>query len=150
MQTYFWNPWSIFDELERSLVAASPTEWPQFDIEDTDDETVLTADMPGMTDQDIEVTVQAPYLVVRGERKAKEGGRYVRRSRFVGAFERQFWIGDAYDLDRVTAHIANGELTIRLEKAAKARPRRIKLASGGIASRMKNLLTGDKQSSQAA
>ena len=42
MQT-FWSPWSIFDELERSIFnTASSPEWPQFDIEDTDDETVLT------------------------------------------------------------------------------------------------------------
>ena len=79
MQTYLWNPWSIFDELERSMFAASPSEWPQFDIEDTDDETVLGADLPGMGEDDIEVTVSAPYLVVRGERKAKEG-RYLRRA----------------------------------------------------------------------
>lgn len=149
MQT-FWNPWSIFDELERSMFAASSAEWPQFDIEDTDDETLLTADMPGMTDEDIEVTVQAPYLVVRGERKARHDGRYVRRSRFSGRFERQFWIGDTYDLDRVSAHIANGELTIRLEKAAKAKPRRIKLTSGGLAAKVKNLLVGDHDKTQAA
>ena len=56
MQT-FWNPWSIFDELERSIFdTASSPEWPQFDIEDTDDETVLTADLPGMTEDDLEVT----------------------------------------------------------------------------------------------
>ena len=150
MQRFEWNPWSIFDELERSMLAASSSSWPQFDIEDTEDETVLTADMPGMTDDDVEVTVQGPYLVVRGERKAKEGS-YVRRARFAGSFERRFYIGEGYDLDRVTAHIANGELSIRLEKAAKAKPRRIKLTSGGIAAKVKGLLGGDKvEQSRAA
>src|SRR5436189_5819514 len=104
MQNYLWNPWSIFDELERSMFAAGSSVWPQCDIEDTEDETVLAADVPGMTDEDIEVTLVAPYLVVRGERKAKEG----RRTRTSGAFERKFWIGDDYDPDRVSAHIANG------------------------------------------
>lgn len=149
MQTYLWNPWSIFDELERSMFAAGPSEWPQFDIEDTEDETVLGADLPGLSEDDIEVTVSGPYLVVRGERKAKEG-HYVRRARFHGAFERRFWIGEGYDPDQVTAHIANGELTIRLVKAAKAKPRRIKLTSGGIASKVKGLLGGDKDKKQAA
>lgn len=143
MQTFLWNPWSLFDELERSVFAAGTSEWPAFDIEDTDDETVLSADLPGMSEEDIEVTVSAPYLVVRGERKAREG-RFVQRARFRGAFERRFWIGEGYDPDHVTAHIANGELTIRLEKAAKARPRRIKLTSGGLAARVKGLLGGDK------
>src|ERR1051325_2681583 len=118
MQTY-WNPWSIFDELERTFFdTASSSEWPQFDIEDTDDESVLTADVPGMSEDDVEITLQAPYLVIRGQRKAKEG-RYVRRARSYGVFERRFWLGDGYDLDHVDAHIANGELTIRLATAAK-------------------------------
>ena len=149
MQTYLWNPWSLFDELERSIFAAGSPEWPQFDIEDTDDETVLSADLPGMSEEDIEVTVSGPCLLVRGERKPKEG-HYLRRARFHGAFERRFWIGEGYDPDHVTAHIANGELTIRLEKAAKARPRRIKLTSGGIAAKVKGLLGGDKDKKQAA
>lgn len=149
MQTYLWNPWSIFDELERSMFAAGSSEWPQFDIEDTDDETVLSANLPGMGEDDIEVTVSAPYLVVRGERKAKDG-RYLRRARFHGAFERRFWIGEGYDLDHVTAHIANGELTIRLGKTAKAKLRRITLTSGGLAAKVKGLLGVDKEKKQAA
>jgi len=149
MQTYTWKPWSLFDELERSMFAAGSSEWPQFDIEDTDDETVLSADLPGMSEDDIDVTVSAPYLTVRGERKAKEG-RYLRRARFHGAFERRFWIGDGYDPEHVSAQIANGELTIRLQKAAKAKPRRIKLTTGGIAAKVKGLLGGDKDKQQAA
>ena len=148
MQTY-WNPWSIFDELERTFFdTASSREWPQFDIEDADDETVLTADVPGMSEADIEVTVEAPYLVVRGERKAKQG-RHVRRARFHGTFERRFWIGDTYDLDNVDARIVNGELSIRLEKAVGAKPRRIKLTSG-IAAKVKGLLSSDKKEKPAA
>lgn len=149
MHNHLWNPWSIFDELERSMFAAGSSEWPQFDIQDTDDETVLSADLPGMGENDIEVTVTAPYLVVRGERKAKEG-RYLRHARFYGAFERRFWIGEGYDPEHVTAHLADGELTIRLEKAAKAKPRKIKLMSGGITATVKGLLGGAKEKKQAA
>jgi HSP20 family protein len=149
MQTYSWNPWSLFDELERSMFAAGSSEWPQFDIEDTDDDTVLSADLPGMSEEDIEVTVSGPYLLVRGERKPKEGHR-VRRTRFHGAFERRFWIGERYDAEHVSAHIANGELTIRLEKAANAKPRRIKLTSGSLTAKVKGLLGGDKDKGQAA
>src|SRR6185312_11413867 len=149
MQANPWNPWSLFDELERSMFAASSQEWPQFDIEDTEDETVLSADLPGMSEDDIEITMTGAYVVVRGERKAKDG-HYVRRARFHGAFERRFRIGDGYDPDHVTAHIANGELTIRLEKAATAKPRRVKLTSGGIAAKVKGLLGGDKDKKQAA
>ena len=101
----------------------------------------MSADVPGMTEDDIEVTMTGPYLVVRGERKST-------RARVRGTFERRFWIGDGYDPDRVSAHIANGELTIHLEKAAKAKPRRIKLTSG-IAAKVKGLLAGDKDKKAA-
>jgi HSP20 family protein len=143
MQSYLWNPWPIFDELQHSLLDATSTpQWPQFDIEDSDEETVLIADLPGMTDADVEVTVSAPYLIVRGERKAKDGA-YTRRGRFQGAFARQFRLGDDHDLDRISARLANGELTIRLEKIAKPEPRRVKLTSG-LAAKVKSLLTSDK------
>jgi HSP20 family protein len=142
MQTYIWNPWSIFDALDRSMFATGSSGWPQFDIEDNDDETVLCADLPGMGEDDIEVTMSGPYLVVRGERKG------TRRARLRGAFERKFWIGDSYDPDHVDAHIANGELTIRLAKAAKAKPRKIKLTSG-IAAKVRGLLGGDKDKQAA-
>jgi HSP20 family protein len=144
MRIYYWNPWALFDELEGAMFgpAAGSSPWPVFDIEDSDDETVLTAELPGMTEDDVEVTVQAPMLIIRGERPARDG-RYVRRDRFHGAFERRFRIGDVYDLDSIKASLAHGVLTIRLEKAAKAKPRRIKLGSG-VLDKVKGLLAGDK------
>jgi HSP20 family protein len=144
MQTQLWNPWSIFDELERTLFAAAGSqEWPVFDIEDNDEATMLTADLPGMTEDDIELTIAGSTLTVRGERNMKDG-RYVSRRRFTGAFEKKFRIGEGYDLDDVQARIANGVLTITLSKAEKAKPRRIKLASG-VVEKVKSLLAGDKE-----
>jgi HSP20 family protein len=149
MQGYLWNPWSVFDELERAVLdAGRSSEWPVFDIEDTDDETILTADLPGLTENDIEVTVTAPLLTVRGERTPGEG-RYLRRQRFHGSFVRQFRLGEHHDPDGVHANLNNGVLTIRLAKVAQARPRRIKLTTGVI-DRVKGLLTGDKDKQRAA
>jgi len=144
MQTRVWNPWSIFDELERTVFAAAGSqEWPVFDIEETDDATILTADVPGMTENDIELTTEGSTLTVHGERKLKDG-HYVSRRRFTGAFAKQFRIGEGYDLDRIDARVANGVLTIALAKAEKAKPRRIKLGSG-VVEKVKGLLSGDKQ-----
>ena len=148
MQTYSWNPWSIFDELERTIrrlepagaMIAGPAGWPTFDIEDTDDQTVLTADLPGLTEDDVEITVAGSILTVRGERKDR------RRST---AFERRFWLAEGHDLERVNAHLANGVLTIALATTAKAKPRRIKLGTG-VVQRVKGLLVGDKDKQHAA
>jgi HSP20 family protein len=143
MTTQTWNPWSIFDELERTVFAAAGSqEWPSFDIEDNEDATTLTADLPGMTENDIELTITGSTLRVQGERKLKDG-RYASR-RFSGAFAKQFQIGQGYDLDDVQARIANGVLTITLSKTERAKPRRIKLASG-VVEKVKGLLSGDKE-----
>jgi HSP20 family protein len=143
---YLWNPRSIFDELQRTMVGSS--EWPQFDIEDSEDETVLTADVPGMHEDDIEITVQGSLLIVRGERKGNDG-RYLQRRRFYGWFERQFHVGDIYDLDHVNTNLQDGVLTIRLEKAAKLKPRRIPLTTG-VVDKVKGLLGGRKENENAA
>lgn len=100
-----------------------------------------------MSEDDLEVTMTGRELIVRGERKPRDG-RHIHRGRFYGAFQRRFWIGDRYDPDHVTAHIVNGELTIRLEKAARAKPRRIKLTSG-LAAKVKGLLTSDRDKNAA-
>jgi HSP20 family protein len=146
MHTLLWNPWSIFDELENTIAGSS--RWPQFDIEDTDDETILTADVPGMREDDVEISVQGPLLIVRGERKLGDG-HYLRRHRFYGSFERQFRIGDMYDLDNVGANLADGVLRIHLVKATKAKPRRIKLTSG-VVDRVKGLLVGKRDEKENA
>jgi HSP20 family protein len=118
------------------------SEWPQFDIEDSEDETILIADLPGLRDEDVDITVRSPLLIVRGERKIGSG-QYLRRRRFYGSFERQFHLGDAYDLDNVEANLTDGVLRIRLAKAAKAKPQRIKLTSG-VVDKVKGLLGGKK------
>ena len=138
MHTNLWNPWSIFDE--RSLAPRS-SQWPRFEIEDTDDVTLVTADVPGMSEDDLEVTVTSDTLVVRGARK---DGRQHRE------FERRFQLGRVYDPDRVSASVTHGVLSIRLEKAAQAKPRRIKLTTGGLAAKVKGLFGVDKEKPAAA
>jgi HSP20 family protein len=133
MRTQSWNPWSMFDQLD-SMFATAPA-WPAFEVEESEDATLLTADVPGMREDDIEVTVAGPHLIVRGERK--------RRNAVAHSFERRFWIGESYDADQITGAVADGVLTIKLAKAAKAKPRKIKLA-GGLVDKVKGLLAGDK------
>ncbi len=149
MRTQIWNPWSIFDELERATFAgAGSLVWPAFDIEDAENETVLTADLPGLTEQDLDITVEGSTLIVRGERRPTDRN-YLRRERFYGPFEKRFEIGAGYDLENVKAHVAHGVLTITVAKTAQAKPRKIKLGTG-VVDRVKGLLGGDKDKHQAA
>jgi HSP20 family protein len=148
MQTYLWNPWLVFHELERAMLDTPAATGPVFEVEDTDDETILTADVPGLAEDDLELTVSGPIVTVRGERRPPEG-RSLGRTRRYGAFERRFQLDGRHDLDSVRAHLANGVLTIRIAKAEAARPRRIKLTTGVI-DRVRGLLTGDKDKQRAA
>jgi HSP20 family protein len=144
-----WNPFSLFDQLERAAFGGHDWfEWPHFDSEETDDELLLTADMPGMSDEDVEITVSGSLLIVRGERKPSTRAR----RRPYGSFERRFRIADGFDLENVEAELSHGVLAVRIPKLPKAKPRRIKLASGasggggggGVLSKVKGLLGADK------
>lgn len=136
----YWNPWSLFDELERSVMTGSARQATP-DIEDSDDETILWFDVPGMTEDDIELTITGSVLSLRGERKGRR----------THVFERRFDLGNTYDIDHVKAHVANGVLSVTLPKAARAKPRRIKLTSG-VVDKVKGLLGSgkDKEKRDAA
>lgn len=135
-----WNPFALFDQLERDAFG-NRFDGPAFDSEETDDELLLTADLPGMSDEDVEVTVSGSMLIVRGERKPS-------RRRPYGTFERRFRIAEDFDLEGVEAELAHGVLAIRIPKLPKAKPRRVKLVSGGggggVLGKVKGLLGGDK------
>jgi HSP20 family protein len=142
MLTHSWTPWTMLDELHQSLFERSDAaQWAAFDVHDDEDAVTLSADVPGMSEDDLEVSVAGQILTIRGERKLKPG-QYARRGRY-GTFERQFRLNGAYDLDDIKANVANGELTIRIAKTASMKPRRIKLTTG-VVDKMKTLLSGDK------
>jgi HSP20 family protein len=87
------------------------------------------ADLPGMTEKDVELSVHDGYLFIRGERKSekKEGGY---DSRWFGRFEQRIALPASVDPDAAEAKLTNGVLTVTLPKKAEARPHRIALKGG--------------------
>jgi HSP20 family protein len=134
-----WNPFSMLEQLERAAFGSGLwLDWPAFDVDDDEAATILSADLPGMRDEDIDVSVSGSILTVRGERKPSGLSR-----RPHGTFERQFRLADGYDLDAISAQLTDGVLTIRLPKTERARPRRIKLsAPRRMVDKVKGLLGG--------
>jgi HSP20 family protein len=131
-----WNPFSLLQELDAMLDSFSPaasTTWPSLDVVDRDDEVVVTADLPGMTQDDVEITMTGPILSIAGRRpvSTNDGARYVRQGRFAGSFARHLQI-EGVDADGVRAELRDGVLEVRLPKDARARPRRIKLGAGVV------------------
>lgn len=104
---------------------------PPVDIYETDHhDLVLKAEVPDMTREDIEVTVENNTLTLRGEKKfvgeVKED-RYRRIERSYGQFSRSFTLPNTVDATKVSAEYKNGVLTVKLPFREEAKPRTIKV-----------------------
>jgi HSP20 family protein len=117
---------------ERGARRQQRTYPPPADIFERRDEVVILADMPGVEQSGVEVTVDRGVLTVRGatRQKAPEGFSPVYLEFEPADFERSFTLSDAVDSGQVTATIANGVLRVVLPKHERARPRKIQVQSG--------------------
>ena len=113
--------------LERRLTLT-----PRMDIAETEKGYQLSADLPGLQDKDVDISVSNDVLTITGERSYEQesDGRGVHLSeRGFGAFKRSFSLPDDVDQDDIQARLANGVLEIHLPKAAEVAPasRQIKI-----------------------
>jgi len=103
---------------------------PAVNILEKETEIVITADLPGLKAEDVEVTVDKSVLTVKGERtleEVAEGETYHRVERSYGCFERSFSIPESVDAKKIEARFANGEMTVNLPKRAESKPRSVKV-----------------------
>jgi HSP20 family protein len=98
------------------------------DVYTTPSEIVLTANVPGLKPDEVEVTLEGDTLTLRGEFKAPmENVDYIFQERPYGKFSRTLTINVPVDNEKVEAAFENGVLTITLPKAEAARPKTIKV-----------------------
>ena len=106
-----------------------PSQWsPSMDISENKDEFVVSAELPGMNKDDIQVTYVDGSLKIEGERhkeKEDKNVNYHRIERVHGKFCRSFQLPTAIQHNKISAEFKDGILTIRLPKAEEARPRAI-------------------------
>ncbi|GAA0614122.1 Hsp20/alpha crystallin family protein [Sporichthya brevicatena] len=126
-----------FRELDRITTAlAAPGTWSRpaampMDAYREGDEFVACFDLPGVPADGIEINVERNVLTVKAERRPISANAEMQVSeRPLGVFSRQLFLGDALDLDRITAHYDAGVLTLRIPIAEKAKPRRIAVTAG--------------------
>ena len=121
----------MFDELWGS--AAEPGRWaPAVDIYETDGhEVVLRAELPGLTREDIHLTVERNVLTISGERRYSPEIRrdqFHRLERLSGPFSRSFTLPPTLDTAKIAAKYEYGVLTVTLPQREEAMPRQIAVA----------------------
>jgi HSP20 family protein len=97
----------------------------------SDDEVVFVCDVPGIKPDDLEVTLENHVLTLKGTRRfgGKENEQ-VMLGRAYGSFNRSYTLPEYVDDENLTAHLADGVLTIRIPKQAKAKPKKIQISNG--------------------
>ncbi len=140
-----YEPWSIMNRLHQDLdrlmnrdfngredeSLGAVSEWmPAVDVQETKEAFLITADLPGVKPDDIDITMENGVLTLRGHRehetRTEEKG-YRRVERSSGEFFRRFTLPDVADADSIEANCNNGVLTVRIAKKPETQPRRIEV-----------------------
>ena len=106
---------------------------PPIDISEDDSQVKVSAEMPGMTKDDVEITLEQGILTLRGEKKQEEKteeGNYRRTERRYGRFERSIRLPEYANPEEADATFKDGVLTITLPKKETARARKIEVKEG--------------------
>jgi HSP20 family protein len=103
---------------------------PAVDVRESEDEYLMEAELPGLTEKDIELNVEDNILTLsskKEESKEEEKNGYLIRERCNSEFARTFVLPKDVDRDKIKAEFKNGLLVVRIPKKPEAKPRRIDL-----------------------
>jgi HSP20 family protein len=101
---------------------------PAVDINETDDEYLITAEIPQVNREDVKVQVQNGMLTIKGERKYENEDKKAHRiERYYGSFQRSFTLPDNVNEDKIHADHKNGMLYLRLPKADDKQPKQLNI-----------------------
>lgn len=126
---------SLYGDSERPMGrapearSAAPAAWPPVNLFDTGTSLVIEADVPGLAEKDVTLTVHDDVFTLRGDRKAEPPAGYAahRRERAPVQFSRSFSLPCKVDLEKTSAVLKDGVLTVTLAKAPDAQPRQIQV-----------------------
>ena len=138
------DPWALLERMRRE----AETSWPAFgalvpagaanvyppvNLYEDGEDFVLMAEVPGVRQEDLDLTIEANRITLRGERKVEyppaEGTSVHRRERESGFFRRAFEFPVPVDAEKAEAVYRDGILRVRLPKAASHRPRKITVSA---------------------
>jgi HSP20 family protein len=123
--------WDPFAEMMPSATGAAFV--PSFDVKETKDAYVFTADLPGVKESDLELSLTGNRLTISGKREEEtkqQDDRWYTFERSYGAFSRSFTLPEGVDADNVEAQLKDGVLRVSVPKKPEAKPRKIELKLG--------------------
>jgi HSP20 family protein len=115
-------------------------------VHETADEIVVTAALPGIKADDVEITMTGQTLTLRGEFKAAEDvnrDQYLYRERRYGSFSRTLQLPVRVQGDRAQATFEDGVLALHIPKAEEVKPRQIRIAANGNGTEATNQATDE-------
>ncbi len=130
-----FDPFTELDRLTGALLGAhaAPKAMP-VDLFREGDQYVLTADLPGVDPESVDVDVDGQLLTIRAERSPDpRKGSWLAQERPHGKYLRQFSVGEGIDVERIAASYDNGVLSLVIPVSERAKPRKIQLTTKGSA-----------------
>ena len=135
-----WNPFGEVDTFQRQMNRLfedyarpdnSVSGWtPRVDIFEDENQIILSAELPGLSDKDVTVNVENNVLTISGERalenEEKKDG-YTRVERYYGSFNRSFSLPNTVDIEKVDAKMDKGVLTVSLPRREDTKPKQIEV-----------------------
>jgi HSP20 family protein len=127
-------PWNrLFDEMfENSFsrdLSGFGTGWiPAVDVEETNEDYVIRAEMPGLKKEDVKLSLAENVLTLSGEKKSEmksENKRYHRLERAYGSFQRSFSLPEPIKADKINASFKDGVLEVKIPKREEVKPKEI-------------------------
>jgi HSP20 family protein len=127
----------LFDQFfdVRAGNAASRRWVPAMDLVETDDHLVLRGDLPGLTEDDVDIEIKDNVLTVSGERTAQHEDKaegYHRVERSFGSFSRSLTLPHGVEPEKVEAKFENGVLEVEIPKPAEAKSTRVQIGKGTV------------------
>jgi HSP20 family protein len=126
---------TAFGDVPNGGTAAGARRWmPAMDLLETDEAFVLRADLPGMSESDVNIELEDNVLTLSGERKSEhqeKGEGFYRVERASGAFSRSLTLPKGVDPEAVSAQFDRGVLEVRIPKPEQRKPRRINIGGAG-------------------
>ncbi len=137
-----WNPlemmrdlmsWDPFRELTRTMPSGAAFV-PSFEVKERKDAFTVKADLPGVREEDLDVSLTENRLTISGtrdEEKKEEGERYYTYERSYGNFTRSFTLPEGIDAEHIEAELKDGVLNVTLPKRPEVQPKKISLLNRG-------------------